>query len=64
MGGGGAIGGGGATGGGAATAGVISFNEIPVASPPSFSAVSIASHFFCSTSFYGYSCGFTTKQKI
>lgn len=55
MGGGGAIGGGGAAGGGAATAAVISSNEIPVVSPPFFSAVSIASYFFCSTSFYGYS---------
>ena len=50
--GGGGAGGGGAaaTGGGAAVASKISSN---LAAPPSFSAVSIASHFLCSNSFCG-----------
>ena len=50
--GGGGAGGGGAaaTGGGAAVASKISSNLAP---PPSFSAVSIASHFLCSNSFCG-----------
>ena len=53
-GGGGAAGAGGAAaGGGAAAASKISSNLMSPAPPPSFSAVSIASHFLCSNSFCG-----------